>query len=669
MVGSALTELFPKRIHATTLRGFVLKVWGFIFAYNFAAGEHFIGGNLGYDKTPVLSMNQTLQTLEVQLNQSQTPSEKLGLLDQLYQCLRINDLHRAKATVEAMLILSQNTAYPAGRGLALKNLGDYHFRQGNLPAAQGCLEEALAILRGAGEIRGEIDTLNALGNFYYFQGNFPRALEYFLEALEQSRKYEHRLLESNALNGVGIIQYTLGNYQEATKYFLRSLALKREVGDRLSESGTLNNLGLVYLEMGDYPGAVQLYRESLGIKQALGDLHGEASTLSNLGVVFQRLGRTQEALDYHQKALEIAERLGSPQVRATCLENLGLSHATLGNPEQAMELFQTSRTLYRELGNRLGELSVLLQIGSILGRLEQPDAATLALQQGLKLAEELGPQKPLLEFHQALSRVFEQTHRPALSLHHLKQAIEIERRVHKEQQAQRTAALLAGFQVEKARQEAEIERLRNTELARANRELARAIENLKEADAEKSRLLDKLRQQSRELERLARQDPLTRLYNRRYLEENLEREFAASRRYKFPLSVALVDIDHFKQINDAFSHQIGDDVLRLVGEILDSSCRGVDFASRYGGEEFALVFPQTDLAGALIACERVRQRVESHDWSNIHPRLKVTVSIGVSSDPTLPNHEKLLNAADKQLYAAKRAGRNRVFPQSWYAVN
>lgn len=415
--------------------------------------------------------------------------------------------------------------------------------------------------------------------------------------------------------------------------------------------------------MGDYSGAVQLYRESLELKRTLGDLQGEANTLSNLGVVFQRLGRTQEALNYHQQALEIASRLGSPQVQATCLENLGLSHATLGNFEKALELFQASKNLYQEQGNRLGELSTWLQIGLTLGHLEQAEAATLALQKGLKMAEELGPQKPLLEFHQALSKVFEQLHKPALALYHLQQAIEIERRLHKEQQGQKTAALLAGFQVEKARQEAEIERLRNTELARANRELARAIESLKEADAEKSRLLDKLRQQSKELERLARQDPLTRLYNRRYLEENLGREFAASKRYNFPLSIAMVDIDHFKQINDRFSHQVGDDVLRLVAQMLDSNCRGVDFAARYGGEEFALVFPQTDLHGALVACERLRQRVESYDWSTIHPQLKVTVSIGISSDPTLPDHEKLLAAADEQLYAAKRAGRNRVFPQ------
>ncbi|WP_027888134.1 tetratricopeptide repeat-containing diguanylate cyclase [Meiothermus taiwanensis] len=607
-------------------------------------------------------MNPTLQALEAQLNQTQAIPEKLRLLDELYQFLRLNDLQRAGQVVEEMLILSNAGSHSVGRGLTLKNLGDFHYRQGNLPAAQGCLEEALAVLHQAREVKGEIEALSALGQLHFLQSNFPKALEYYLEALELSRAYEHKALEANALSGVGSVQYTLGNHQEATKYFLRSLALKRELGDRLSEAETLNSLGLVYLEIGDFSGAAQLYRESLALMQAQGDRQGQARVLSNLGTVFQRLGRLQEALDYHQQALALADQLGSPQVRAACLENLGRAHAALGHLETALGLFQASQGLYQESGNRLGALSTLLQVGSLLGRMGQSAAAIQILQRGLEQAALLGPQKLLLEYHQAIADVFEAQQKLELALYHLRRGLEIERRLHKEQQAQKTTALLAGFQVEKARQEAEIERLRNTELARANRELALAIERLKEANAEKSRLLDKLRQQSAELERLARQDPLTRLHNRRYLEENLEREFAAAKRYKLPISVALVDIDHFKQINDTFSHQIGDDVLRIVGQILEAGCRGVDFAARYGGEEFALVFPQTSLPGALVACERIRQRIEQHNWAALHPDLKVTVSIGVSSDPSLPNHEKLLAAADEQLYAAKRAGRNRVCP-------
>ncbi len=615
-------------------------------------------------KPKIAAMNPTVQALEAQLRQTQTIPEKFALLDQLYRFLSLGHPQQARRIVEEMLTLSQKAAYPAGRGLALKNLGDYHLRQGHLPAAQGCLEEARTILRKAGETSAEIETQNALGSFYYLQGQFPKALEYYLEALEESRRHGFKLQESSALHGIGLVQHTLGNYPEATKYLLRSLALKRESDDRPSESDVLNDLGLIYLEVGDHAGAVELFRESLSIKQALGDRHGEANALSNLGLTFYRLGRIQEALLYHRQALEMADSLGNLQIKALCLENQGLCQARLGHLEQALELFQAAIALYQGLHSRPGELRVLLQVGLAQSRLGQSENAIHSLQQGLGRAEKLGLQKAQLEFHQALSQVFEQTHKPALALHHLKQALEIERKLQQEQQTQRTAALLAGFQVEKARQEAEIERLRNIELARANRELAQAIENLKEADAEKTRLLEMLRRQSKELERLARQDPLTRLYNRRYLEENLEREFAASKRYGFPLSVAMVDIDHFKQINDTFSHQVGDDVLRLVGQILESSCRGVDFAARYGGEEFVLVFPQTDLTGALIACERLRQRIENHRWGDLHPQLRVTVSIGVHSDPSLPNHEKLLAAADAQLYAAKQAGRNRVYPQA-----
>ena len=131
-------------------------------------------------------MISTLQALEAQLSQTQALSEKLRLLDELYQYLRLSDLRRAGQIVEEMLVLS-GPAYPVGRGLALKNLGDLHLRLGNLPASQGCLEEALAILRESGEPRGKIRVLNALGSLYCLQGGFSKALEYHLEALEISR--------------------------------------------------------------------------------------------------------------------------------------------------------------------------------------------------------------------------------------------------------------------------------------------------------------------------------------------------------------------------------------------------------------------------------------------------------------------------------------------------
>ncbi len=162
------------------------------------------------------------------------------------------------------------------------------------------------------------------------------------------------------------------------------------------------------------------------------------------------------------------------------------------------------------------------------------------------------------------------------------------------------------------------------------------------------------------LERLSHEDALTGLYNRRYLEQRLVEEFARARRYKHPLTVALADIDNFKQINDRLSHAVGDLTLKQVAQILRQTLRQTDIVARYGGEEFAMVFPETSLEDARYVCQKVRIAVEQYPWQTIHPDLRVTLSIGVSDDLSLVNHEKLLADADHWMYQAKYSGKNRV---------
>ena len=521
------------------------------------------------------------------------------------------------------------------------------------------IQEAKAAL-GAAQSGGDPALLaaahNSLAHLQALHGEFTPALGNYLAGLEASRQAGRKNLECEAIKGVATLQHNLGNYQEAAKYFLRALTLERELGDLAGEAGVLGSLGQVYLEMGDYAGAAQLHRDALTIARETDDREGQARTLSHLGAAYRRLGRTVEAIAFHQQALEIVSELGQRQTQATVLENLGYAYVAQGNLAEALKLHAQALELQRALGNRPGEASALLHVGAAHLALGQTEAALKALYAALTIAEDLGTKRILLETHQTLSTALEAGGDPQRALQHLKIASELERGLFQEQQAQKTAALLAGFQMEKVRQEAEIERIKNTELAEA-------LQAAQQAEAEKSRLLERTRQQAEELERLARQDPLTRLHNRRYLEENLEREFAASRRYNFALAVALLDIDNFKTINDTFSHQIGDDVLRLLAQILENPRRETDFVARYGGEEFALVFPQTDLDGALIACERLRTKIERFEWRSVHPNLRVTVSIGVSDDPLAPNHEKLLAQADEQLYAAKRSGKNRVRPE------
>ncbi|HET9123683.1 MAG TPA: GGDEF domain-containing protein [Solirubrobacteraceae bacterium] len=172
------------------------------------------------------------------------------------------------------------------------------------------------------------------------------------------------------------------------------------------------------------------------------------------------------------------------------------------------------------------------------------------------------------------------------------------------------------------------------------------------------------RQQRLELEALADSDPLTGLYNRRYMSRRLTELVHGPEAF----ALALVDIDHFKQINDHFGHEAGDRVLISLGETLRRHVAALGrtdaFAARIGGEEFLLVMPGVDAAGAEECCRRVRAEVETGDWDPIARGLAVTVSAGVASQQAGGDASSLLSRADAQLYIAKRGGRNRVVSEA-----
>lgn len=163
----------------------------------------------------------------------------------------------------------------------------------------------------------------------------------------------------------------------------------------------------------------------------------------------------------------------------------------------------------------------------------------------------------------------------------------------------------------------------------------------------------------RDLRELAVRDPLTQLFNRRHFDAQAAQFYAQAVRYGHELSVMIGDLDHFKRINDDFSHAIGDEVLRRLAALLLGHLRSSDIVARYGGEEFVIVFPETPGKQAARLCEALRARIEAAPWHEVHPELRVTMSMGVSGDLTCGSVEKMLGAADIGLYEAKRS-RNRV---------
>jgi diguanylate cyclase len=202
---------------------------------------------------------------------------------------------------------------------------------------------------------------------------------------------------------------------------------------------------------------------------------------------------------------------------------------------------------------------------------------------------------------------------------------------------------IAQLDAKDAREESQLYRDRSRELEREKR----ALEAL-----------------AADLDRRANEDALTRLSNRHHLELELPRLFTDSVEQGLSLAIVVLDIDHFKQVNDNFGHAVGDTVLIQMADLLNRSRRAGDLIGRMGGEEFLIAFRGLDEPAAVEVCERLRRNVQGHDWDSLRPGLQVTVSLGVCARTNETDVYDIVEHADSRMYRAKRAGRNRV---EWFS--
>ena len=229
----------------------------------------------------------------------------------------------------------------------------------------------------------------------------------------------------------------------------------------------------------------------------------------------------------------------------------------------------------------------------------------------------------------------------------------------------------AGFQLTgvSTRNYTEILNEANRELGRMNiqydgmyRELKTAMEELGKKNKELDRLSAELAERNRMLQNLADRDGLTGIYNHRFFKEFLEHQVNQHLRYKRPLSLMMMDIDHFKSFNDTKGHRTGDSILRQLASLLKKSTRKSDLVARYGGEEFVVILPETMLKGAAIIAEKLRRTIEINTFTHEEETdIRVTVSIGVAGFAEgMLTGSAVIEAADQALYSAKRQGRNQV---------
>jgi len=456
------------------------------------------------------------------------------------------------------------------------------------------------------------------------------------EALRCATDLNDESLQIRAHNAVAVTYGIAGIYEQAIEHLWTVIHLREASGSEV-EPQELNNLALVYLELKRHEEAASLFRQAVEGFRAADDVLNAALASVNLAVAQRDSGHPGVAAEYLNDALTTFEQRGLLLHVVSTLAHLGLAQAAFGRPERARASFEQALDLIEQGAGRHVESWVRVAAGRVA--LEQADAVTALehFERVLAIVAE-GHDLHRLGVLPLMADSLAALQRPAEAFATLKRhVLELERA---ERRSALTAAQVRLLELEYgARGDQAIARLRAVELERLNADLGR---------------------RTMELELISRTDALTQLPNRRAFDERLREALAAAERHGRPLVLALVDFDRFKAINDRYGHDVGDAVLVRAAAVMRSALRASDAAARWGGEEFALLLPDTALAEASGVLERVRHALRSAEWSDLGLALAPTVSIGAAALAEVDDGGALLRLADRRLFAAKDAGRDRT---------
>ena len=564
----------------------------------------------------------------------------------------MNDGPQSAAAVERLVRSLEAAAAPEERLALLLGIAE--------GVASIDARRALAYAQEAQQIATEVGDARACAESLHLQGQcadllleHAMALDAFDQALAGFEAARDDAAIAKTLRAISFVHDALGNSSLALDYQFRALAIDQRTGDDSSRAATLRMIGVVYSRTGDVASGLDFYRRSLALCTHPTDAIERGKTLNNIGINLKNLGQLDEAEKALGEAYDIFVGLGLPLQQCATLNNLALVQARKGDPVAAESTMREALSLSEATGYRYGVAHASLALGQLCLAAARYDEARSWLSSALAVCERHNLKPTQFEVHEALADYHEKTGDPASALLHFRKFHALEREVQSEAARDKMRALQIQLEVAAARRETEIQRERQEALTRANAELDALNISLTEANLQKTMLLDQLERQTYE-------DALTGLANRRRLDQRLADEFALALRHGRPLAVAMADLDHFKAVNDRFSHAVGDAALRATAKILGAHVRHTDLVARFGGEEFVVVLVETDAQAAQLVCEKLRLAIAQYNWSSIHPSLALTISIGVTADTDVPTHERMLAAADRNLYMAKAAGRNRV---------
>ncbi len=445
------------------------------------------------------------------------------------------------------------------------------------------------------------------------------ALPVGLEANRLADQIGDKYLIGQIQSILGRIYWHVDDFPTAMDHYLNGLKQVQTENHPDLEISLTNGLGMVQYGLENYPAALGYFKTCL-VKANEDDFVGRADANNNIAYVLHLLERDQEALDYAMAGLALFNQIGTYVGKLHTLHTVGSIHIALGNYDQAMSFLQQGLELSKKNNSQLLELTYTLEITrlhQVHGALDQAEKDLL---QALQQAEQINSLTNISLIHERLVEIYKIKEDYKSALGHLEAYHETYKKIFNDKSDRRIKNL---------------EILNQVELSR------------KQADLYKE---------------LAGTDFLTGLFNRRHFYEIADNMLLQAIVDKSHLAIIMLDIDHFKIVNDTYGHKVGDEVLASVAGRIKKSLRGGDIAGRYGGEEFVILVANTPPEFCTNIAERIRRAVAGQPIQADQSSLNVTISLGVACiDPDQATKlEVLINSADQAMYTAKNQGRNRV---------
>ncbi|MAT41705.1 MAG: hypothetical protein CL609_05135 [Anaerolineaceae bacterium] len=548
-------------------------------------------------------MTTKILNLEQKLKTTKDPQKRIDLLNEIAWELRIIDANRARHVCEQIMYMYEaqqvNTSY----------------------------------------IKGKVTCMTTQCVLNNISGNFAKTVSIGFKALILLEQMPDTNLEIRVLRSIGWSYVQLGDNTKALEYLNKALSLARKTEDRENEAYVLNALAFALDNNNKSDEAIKTYQQALEIYCNQHNMDSQATVLNNLSLSYTHAGQAENALEAAQQSAKIVEMMGLEELKVSLFGTFGEAYLALNDLENAGLYFQKALTMATEINFVYDKIINQLFLSKVLIKRELYEEAQENLESCLTSCSAVGISKEKYECYEQLSLLHEKKgdFEKALEYHKEFHACKIQ---HSKQEFNLFFDNMKLInELENAKKDAEINRLR---IAMLQSEITQ----------------NKLIQNT--LEEQAVRDSLTNLHNRRYFLSTGEEVLSEHKKNGRSISIIILDLDHFKNVNDTHGHSVGDEVLKSVADVLRSQCRSTDLISRYGGEEFIVLLPEMDQENAFLMAERFRTSIEDLDIIVGSLQIKITASFGIvsflkGSNVTL---ELLINRADQALYLAKDAGRN-----------